>query len=83
LRTRSTTSPDPGLSASAAAHVRRCVAAGSFTFVALLEVLPRELHAPHGHAHGHARAAGGVSRLSKLGMLALGFVAMAGLAVVV
>lgn len=47
------------------------LAGGSFTFVALIEILPRELHGNRG----------GVAKTSKLTALALGFGAMALLAV--
>jgi hypothetical protein len=49
------------------------MAGGSFTFVALLETLPRELHA----------YSAGVSQAAKLAMLALGFAGMAALASIV
>ena len=60
------------------------MAGGSFTFVALLEILPREL-SPHGRDRrdrgGHSRDAGGTaSKLSKLVALGVGFGAMALLA---
>jgi hypothetical protein len=65
----------------------QATAGGSFTYVALIEVLPRELqreHAPPGAAAQRAAAGASHARhAAKLGMLALGFGAMAVLANVV
>lgn len=53
------------------------MAGGSFTFVSLLEILPRELHDDH---HGtNAGAAPKPSKGAKMAMLLLGFALMAGL----